>query len=520
MTTERPIPPEQAVIPTRTESAEHAEAIAGLARRMGPKCVDVVDVDELVAAIEATGVNDRVARQRYGLPTVFALGAAVLAYLQADRAHQMARLAAQERRPPRPAPYVGQALLRCSLYLTPVLLAAAAAEPLGLVPWPAPAAALVLGWAGGQALAYLGHLVGAHHGPGSATRLLAAGFGALAAAWSGVLALAPAAVLGGQRPMAYAITLMELAYFAAVATALVTRSERAVLLWTLPSWLAAGAALTGRWPEQWPVDIQWVLAGTIMLTVGRAFRHIATPGPATGGVRPGVADLARAVAYLLIGAGQAVAFVLVWRAAPGGSATAPAALPLLAAVPLLEVFVGWHTARLSVGLDAYDDHRAYRGHVRQVAMLTVGVLTPPLLAGIALATASSRLPFQLVHHPDAAALALALATGVLLAGVFAVVLLLATRRRLGAAAALAAAPNLLAIGLTLWPPAVHTGASGLAGPVFHPATGGTGGSLSRCAESCVTGEALLPNAALALTVVYAVGLAVTAYILLDHRSHR
>jgi hypothetical protein len=467
------------------------EAVAELARKMGPTCLDIVDVDELVAAIEATGVNDRVAQHRYGQPTVFTLGEAVLAYLQRDRAHQMARLAAQARPPARSGKYAGQALLRCALYLTPVLLAMAAAAPLGRVPWPAPAAALVLGWSCAQALAYAGHAVGAYRGPGPATRVLATGFLTLAAGWSVLLAVVPARLVGGERATAYAITLIELAYFAAVATALVTRSERAVLAWTVPSWLIAAVAIAGRWPPDWPVRIEWLLAGAIALTVWRAFRHLRAPATGTAGARIGPADVVRATAYLLIGLGQALAFVLVWRAAPDGAGGPPAALPLLAAVPLLEIFVGWHTARVAVGLDEYDDHRAYRRHLRVVAFGTIFVLVPPLFTGVAFGAAADRLPLRLSDHPDARALVLALASGVLLAGLFGVVLLLATRRRLGTAALLAAAPATL-----------------------------TAGIAGRDDPAHLTGAAVLPTAVAVLAAVYALGLATATYVLFDPRSYR
>jgi hypothetical protein len=462
--------------------------VAELARRMGPACLDIVDVDELVAAIEATGVNDRVAQRTYGQPTVFALADAVLTHLAADRAHQAARLAAQERPPARPDPFAGQALLRCALYLTPVLLAVAAAGPLGRVPWPAPAAALVLGWSCAQALAYIGHAVSAHRGPGPASRVLAVGFLALAAGWSGLLALAPADLVGGDRAAAYAITLVELAYFAAVATALVTRAERAVLAWTVPAWLVAVVAIVDRgpvrWPADWPVPLEWVLVGALALTVARAFRHLRAP--ATGsGLRIGSADVARAAAYLLIGLGQALAFVLVWRVAPGGAAGPPAALPLLAAVPLLEVFVGWHTARVSVGLDAYDDHRAYRRHLREVAVVTIAVLLPPLFTGLAFGAAAGRLPLHLSDHPAARELVLALAGGMLLAGLFGVVLLLATRRRLATAALIAAAPVAL----------------------VAAAAGTRGGDL-------------LGTTVGVLGVVYVAGLAAATFALFDPRSYR
>lgn len=482
--------------------------IADLARRMGPACVDVVDTDELVATIEATGINDRVAQQRYGQPSVFALGEAVLAHLRADRAHQMARLAAQTRPPARSTPYAGQALLRCALYLTPVPLAVAAAAPLGRVPWPAPAAALVLGWAGAQALAYLGHFVGAHRGPGPATRLLAAGFAALAVAWSALLAAVPSDLVGGERPTAYAITLIELAFFAAVATALVTRAERAVLGWTVPSWVIAAVAMAGWWPAGWPVGVEWPLAAAVGLPVARAFRAIAAPA-ASSGVRASAAEGGRALAYLLIGLGQALAFVLVWRAAPGGPAGPPAAMPLLAAVPALELFVGWHTARVAAGLDAYDDHRAWCRHLRRVAVPTVAALLPPLFAGVALGAAALRLPLGLSAHPDARTTVLALAGGVLLAGVFGITLLLATRHRLVTAALVAVVPVPLSMALTLAP-----GLAPAPGPGLAPGPG------PGCAIGCLTGEALLTNAVAVLAGVYAVGLAMTAHALFDPRSYR
>jgi hypothetical protein len=356
------------------------------------------------------------------------------------------------------------------------------------VPWPAPAAALVLGWSCAQALAYIGHAVGAHRGPGPATRVLAAGFLALAAGWSGLLAVAPAGLVGGDRAAAYAITLVELAYFAAVATALVTRAERAVLAWTVPAWLIAAVAIVDRgpvrWPADWPVPLEWVLVGALALTVGRAFRHVRAP--ATGsGLRVGPADAARAAAYLLIGLGQALAFVLVWRVAPDGAAGPPAALPLLAAVPLLEVFVGWHTARVSVGLDAYDDHRAYRRHLREVAVVTIAVLLPPLFTGLAFGAAAGRLPLRLSDHPAARELVLALSGGVLLAGLFGVVLLLATRRRLATAALVAAAPVAL----------------------VAAAAGTRGGDL-------------LGTTVSVLGVVYVAGLTAATFALFDPRSYR
>ena len=487
-----------------------ADRVAALARTLADRCVGVVDVDELVAAIEATGVNDRVAQQRYGQPTVFALGEAVLSYLHKDASHQQARQAASAVPPARPAPYVRQAVLRCALYLTPMLLALATAAPLGRVAWTAPAAALVIGWASAQALAYLAHFVCAHHGPGPATRLLGVGFLALAAAWSGLLAVAPESLVGSDRTLAYVVTLAELAFFAAVAAALVTRAEFAVLCWTLPSWAVAVAAVAGWWPAGWPVRPEALLLGGIALTFVRAFRHLYARASGHG-ARIGGPEVARALAYLIIGLGQSLAFVLVWRAAPGGRIAPPAAVPLLAAVPMIEVFVGWHTAQVAVGLEAYDDRLAYHRDLRRVATLTIAALLLPHLAGTALSVAAYRLPYGISTHPDARGLVLALASGVLLAGVFAVVLLLATRRQVITAALLASAPVVLTVAVVAAD--VRWGMAGLRG-------GPDDALWSGCASGCALSGALLPTIAVALMVVYAIGLILAGHTLFDPRSYR
>ncbi|WP_173076698.1 hypothetical protein [Phytohabitans rumicis] len=57
----------------------------------------VVDLDELVAALEAAGINDRAAALRYGVPDVFALGEAVLARLHQPPAHPHGRRGASGR---------------------------------------------------------------------------------------------------------------------------------------------------------------------------------------------------------------------------------------------------------------------------------------------------------------------------------------------------------------------------------------------------------------------------------------
>ncbi|MCW6009127.1 hypothetical protein K1W54_31975 [Micromonospora sp. CPCC 205371] len=93
---------------------------AELAQRFqGP----VVDIDELVAALEATGINDREAAQRYGAPSVFVLGEQVLAHLRRQPAPWRV-----DRRPP---PYLAGALGRAVLLVCALLPLAFLSDSVG-----------------------------------------------------------------------------------------------------------------------------------------------------------------------------------------------------------------------------------------------------------------------------------------------------------------------------------------------------------------------------------------------------
>lgn len=55
-----------------------ADPVMSLAVRMRPTCRRAIDVDEVAAVLEASGINDGVATREYGHTSVFALAAAVL----------------------------------------------------------------------------------------------------------------------------------------------------------------------------------------------------------------------------------------------------------------------------------------------------------------------------------------------------------------------------------------------------------------------------------------------------------
>jgi hypothetical protein len=162
------------------------------------------------------------------------------------------------------------------------------------------------------------------------------------------------------------------------------------------------------------------------------------------------ADVRRGVGYLIVGAAQAACVAMLWRAGPTG-VTAPAAIPLLLAVPALETLVGWHVHQVEAGLDRADSGREFRRHVRSVAVATVSALLPPLAAGIALTAAAYRLPYGGPTRDGV----LALAAGTLLGGLLAAASLLAARGRTAVAASLAAAAPLAIVALPPLVPALE-----------------------------------------------------------------
>ena len=478
---------EPAVGPPGPNDVTGPATVTGLARRLPPDLV--LDPDDVIAAIESLGISDRTARERFGMPSVFSLGDAVLTHLRhghaALRPHRGVRRAPARRR------YLAAALVRCALYLGPLSAAVAAGGFLGRVAWQVPAAALILGWAASQALAGLGARLVRRTGPGSgpavAARLVAGGFGVAAGVWCALVWVAPAALLGPHRLLAAVIGLGALTCLGTVTAALVTRSEAAVVRWSLPIWLLAAATVADGWSGRVPVAA--LLPAAIVLAALRAYRPlIGTRAPA----RPAVttADLRCAGAYLVIGAAQAGCVALLWRT--GGAGTPPPAmLPLLAAVPLLEALIGWHTLQVDAGLDELDSGTAYARHLRSVTVVTVAGLVPPFAIGVALIAAAYQLPYGLSGLYGARDVVLALAGGTLLSGVLAATLLLAARGRTAGAAVLAAAPLVL------------TGTL----PVL------SGHWLSTAAGT----PDLLPIAVTLLAVTHLVGLSAVAHTALDHR---
>jgi hypothetical protein len=127
-------------------------AYADLAGRMGPACAEAVDDYEIAAVLESDGVTDAIAQQRYGSPDVFDLAARLRRRIPRQPAAT----------PATPGPWKATPhlhLLRGVLFGLPALAYLAVS---GVITGPRAGGVLILSvllsWATGQGLAYLGHV--------------------------------------------------------------------------------------------------------------------------------------------------------------------------------------------------------------------------------------------------------------------------------------------------------------------------------------------------------------------------
>jgi hypothetical protein len=402
-----------------------------------------------------------------------------------------------------PARFLRPALVRSGLLLTPVATAVAGGA-LPRVSGHVVAGVVAAAWCTAQPLNHLGRRVAGRATPRQAARLVLAGFALVAAGCAGTLAAVPG-VAGADPAASFAVAGCVLAAAATSCVAVVTRAEEAVLGWLLPVWLLAGLALVPQFAGGPP--LRW-LAGpavfaALLPAVVRAFRPAlpawpVPPVPDRGGGGPHAlltrTDLRRSGGWLMLALGQSAAVLVVWRAGAAVTPLPATLAPVLVAVPLIECHAGWHLTRVAAGLAGHDDRLRYLRHLRRLGWTTLAALLPPLLAGVALAGSAGRLPYRLSAHPDAGAVVLAAAAGVLLAGLLAVAVLVAVRGRPGLAGGVLTAP---AVG------------AALAGAV--PAL--AAGSLSGWGRT-------LPAVVVGLVLGYAAGAVAAATTVFDPRSRR
>lgn len=268
----------RAVTARRPEQA--AERLADLAVRLGPCCAEAVDVLEVAARLEAEGVNDTLAVERYGHRDVFALAE---------------RLYHDSMREPGPGPAPQPVwrstgrhhLLRGVLFGLPGLLYAAVGHTAtGPRATALITASLLVAWALSEGLSFLGYVrLGALDRPG-AERMLRRCLGLallvlIPAIWGAATALGL-----GPGPTAFAAG--QATYLLAATVVLVTGGERALFAALLPG-AAVGVLqlvevpVTGRAGAIWN-ELVWggvaaTVAATLLLAIVRTRRSRRAKGP-------------------------------------------------------------------------------------------------------------------------------------------------------------------------------------------------------------------------------------------------
>lgn len=205
-----------------------------LAARMAAACAQAVDPREIAAILESDGITDAVARSRYAAPDVFEL---------AERLCQdMPRQ--PDAGPPVPNPWRAtpvRHLLRGALFGLPALAYLTVADRVtGVRSAALLVVAVLVSWAAGQGLAYLGHVrLGWGDATGAAGVL---GGGLLWLALPAVAGTAGLGVLLGVPPVVTAVAAGQVLYVLAATVALVLGREWALLMALTPG---VGAAVTG-----------------------------------------------------------------------------------------------------------------------------------------------------------------------------------------------------------------------------------------------------------------------------------
>jgi hypothetical protein len=348
---------------------------------MGAVCANAVDPLEIAAALEAEGLNDAAARAEYGAPDVFALAA-----LLWD---------AVPRRPsspdpgPNPWPVTPRLhLLRGLLFVLPGLPFAAAGGSAGGTIASA-GAALVAGWAAGEALAYLGYAaLGLAGAP--ASRWVLRRYGAALLAVAGLVA-ASVAALTGAGPAGALWGAGQACYLAAAAVVLVTGGERWLLGVLVPATAGSVLAVAGALPA-WSAAV--AAAVSVLLTVAVAgWRTRGGERPARGAVAL-AGGLPHAAYGLLAGALLCFGALAGGNGVSGGAALAGAviALPVTLSMGPAEWILHRYRRRIhdlpaaATGLAAFG--RAARRILAAAAGVYTGVLVVLTLAAAAAGAAT------------------------------------------------------------------------------------------------------------------------------------
>ncbi|GAB1644437.1 hypothetical protein [Krasilnikovia sp. MM14-A1259] len=279
-----------------------------LAAWISPVCASAVDLYEVAAVLEAGGINDVTARERHGARDVF------------DLAGRLFRQVPPEPQPDRPVTGPWRAtpvthVLRGVVFGLPALAYLAVADRIA-----GPRAAVVLvvsvllSWAAGQGLAYLGYVRLGRAGRGAAAAVLG-GAGLLVALPAAAVVVALGFALGVP-PAATLIAAGQLAYVLAATVALVLGREWWLLAALVPG-VAAGVGVLVAGPA---AGRSGQLAAAVAFSVAAS---AAVACWALWGVRPHLpsrAELAAALPNVAFGAlaGALLIFIPAVRALDPG----------------------------------------------------------------------------------------------------------------------------------------------------------------------------------------------------------
>jgi hypothetical protein len=367
----------------REDDRRSSDALDQLSRRLDSTCTGAVDPLEIAAALEADGLTDSLARERFNLPDVFSL---------AEELYRRVPLRISRRDSGRAERIPWRCVGRGVLYALPGLyffeLQATVSSRLATLVL---AAVTVGGWAASQAISVVAYSVLGDRGRPAALGLLR--WTILAALLAGtIVGVCPVESLGWSSPLtAVAIAL---AVYIVAATVLVFLDADLLLAATLaPGGIAA--AIDAIADPYW-LDAERVLAvmgGSIALVViGGLWR---TRGGIWAGALPTRRQMLRAVPFAAYGAlaGALVASPLVASLVSGNPISgllAAAMLPLTLSMGFAELELRRHLATVRTALKREHDvagfvrvaTRSLRAALSRyaAALAALSLCTPAVLA--------------------------------------------------------------------------------------------------------------------------------------------
>jgi hypothetical protein len=311
----------------------------------GPSAVRPVDAFEVAAALEAAGINDTVARQRYGQSDVFALAR-----------HRFGKMAVSQATIVDVAPPpidVWGTLLRGLGFVLPALLTGAVLgrHPQRSLVW-AVLVATAVGWAAGQGVAYIRYRVlGAGSKTGARWQMMVLAVLTLVLTSVGGVVAGMRGVVGWP---AVFLAVGQIAFVLCSSIALVLDRPAVIGLALVPGLCASVPALIR--PELLP---RWLVLAAVLTTLSLALGGV---GYLLRGARPPAARLARAAAsgaLPYVGYGTCLALLLSFAlidslVAPSRPAISITMAPLMCGVVIAEFQLARYRRQAEIVLRTTD----------------------------------------------------------------------------------------------------------------------------------------------------------------------